>query len=97
MAQTRFGSVIEAAANILVGFAINWSANMLFLPMFGFTGLTAAKAFGIGLVFTAISLIRQYVLRRYFNGLKFGNAEATVAVVTTEGIGMDRHGGKAAP
>ncbi len=75
MAQTKLGSVVESLANIAVGFAINWSANMLVLPAFGFTGLTAAKAFGIGLVFTAISLVRQYVLRRYFNGLKFGNAE----------------------
>lgn len=73
MAQTRFGSFVEAWANIAVGFTINWTANMVFLPMFGFTTLTAAKAFGIGLVFTAISLIRQYVLRRWFNRTKFGN------------------------
>lgn len=74
MAQTRLGSFAEAWANIAIGFAINWTANMVFLPMFGFTTLTAAKAFGIGLVFTGISLARQYVLRRWFNGLKFGNA-----------------------
>lgn len=76
MAQTRLGSFTEAWANIAVGFAINWSANMVFLPMFGFSSITAAKAFGIGVVFTAISLVRQYILRRYFNGLRFGNTEA---------------------
>lgn len=76
MAQTRFGSFVESWANIFVGFTINWTANMVFLPMFGFTSLTAAKAFGIGLVFTAISFVRQYILRRWFNGLKFGNTEA---------------------
>lgn len=73
MAQTRLGSFVEAWANIAIGFAINWTANMLILPLFGFTTLTAAKAFGIGLAFTAISLIRQYVLRRWFNKAKFGN------------------------
>lgn len=73
MAQTKFGSFVEAWANIFVGFSINWCANMVFLPMFGFAGLTASKAFGIGLVFTVISLVRQYILRRYFNGLRFGN------------------------
>lgn len=73
MAQTKLGSFVEAWANIAVGFAINFSANLIFLPLFGFTTLTAAKAFGIGLVFTAISLARQYVLRRWFNGLRFGN------------------------
>ena len=73
MAQTKFGSLAEACANIAVGFAINWTANMLILPLFGFD-VTGAQAFGIGILFTGISLARQYVLRRWFNGLKFGNA-----------------------
>lgn len=72
MSQTKTGSFVEAWANIAVGFAINFGANMLVLPHFGFA-ITAAKAFGIGVVFTIISLVRQYVLRRWFNGLKFGN------------------------
>lgn len=75
--QTKIGSLVEAWANIAVGFTINWCANMLILPMFGFH-VTGGKAFGIGLWFTGVSLARQYVLRRYFNGLKFGNrTEAT--------------------
>lgn len=78
MAQTKVGSFVEAWANIVIGFAVNWTANMLILPLFGFTTLTAAKAFGIGLAFTGVSLVRQYVLRRYFNGLKFGNAPEPV-------------------
>lgn len=72
MAQTKLGSFAEAWANIAVGFAINFTANMLVLPLFGFA-ITASKAFGIGVIFTAISLARSYLLRRYFNGLKFGN------------------------
>ena len=34
------------------------------------------SAFYIGLVFTAVSLVRQYLLRRVFNRAKFGNAPA---------------------
>lgn len=74
MAQTRLGSFTEAWANIAVGFAINFTANMLILPMFGFD-ITASKAFGIGVIFTGISLVRSYVLRRWFNGLRWGNTE----------------------
>lgn len=74
MAQTKFGSFVEAWANIAVGFTINFTANMLVLPLFGFN-VTGTQAFGIGLIFTVISLARQYVLRRWFNGLKFGNSE----------------------
>ena len=75
MAQTKLSSFVEAWANIAVGFGVNFTANMIVLPWFGFD-ITASKAFGIGLVFTAISLARSYILRRYFNGLKWGNAEA---------------------
>jgi len=74
MAQTKTGSLIEAAANIVVGFSINWCANMVVLPWFGFH-ITGGQAFNMGLVFTVISLVRSYVLRRWFNGLKFGNKE----------------------
>lgn len=70
--QTKLGSLTEAAANIAVGFTINFTANMLVLPLFGFA-VTAGEAFGIGVIFTVISLVRSYVLRRWFNGLKFGN------------------------
>lgn len=72
MAQTKLGSFTEAWANIAVGFAINFTANLIVLPWFGLA-ITPGKAFGIGLVFTAISLVRSYVLRRWFNGLRFGN------------------------
>lgn len=67
--QTRMGSFVEAWANILVGFSINLIANLLVLPLFGFN-VTLSDAFGIGLVFTAISLARSYVLRRWFTNIK---------------------------
>lgn len=68
--QSKLGSFMEAGANIVVGFSINWTANMLILPLFGFDALTARVAFNIGLAFTAISLVRSYVLRRVFNRIK---------------------------
>jgi hypothetical protein len=72
MSQTKLGSWAEAWANIAVGFSINYCANLIVLPWFGYD-VTAKAAFGIGVVFTVISLVRSYVLRRWFNGLKFGN------------------------
>lgn len=66
MNQSRIGSLIEAAANIVIGFTINWCANMLILPMYGYA-VSGKTAFSIGCVFTVISLVRQYVLRRWFN------------------------------
>ena len=67
MTQTRLGSFIEAWINVLIGFTINFIANMLILPAFGFTGLTLKTNFYIGLAYTVVSVIRSYVIRRWFN------------------------------
>lgn len=66
MGQTRLHSLIEAITNIVVGFGINFFANLVVLPLFGFK-VSAGQAFNIGLVFTAIALVRSYALRRLFN------------------------------
>jgi hypothetical protein len=57
----------------VVGFAVNWTANMLILPQFGFTTITGVTAFEIGLAFTVISFVRSFCLRRFFNWIKWGN------------------------
>jgi hypothetical protein len=64
--QSRMGSFYEACINILIGFTINWVANMTLLPMFGFN-VTGTQAFNIGLLFTGVSIARQYIIRRWFN------------------------------
>lgn len=75
--QTRLGSYIETCANTVVGFSINWTANVLLLPILWNPQRPAWSAFVIGCAFTVISQIRTYTLRRWFNGLKFGNKETT--------------------
>lgn len=74
MAQTKLGSFAEAWANIAVGFTVNYFANLLIFPLFGLH-IGLAANFLMGAIYTAISLVRSYILRRWFNGLKFGNAE----------------------
>ncbi len=66
MTQTRLGSFIEAWVNVLIGFGINWCANLLILPLFGFN-VSPGQAFEIGLWFTAVSVVRSYMVRRWFN------------------------------
>lgn len=63
--QTKLESLSEAGVNILIGFVINFTGNWLILPLFGFTTLTLANNFLIGLAFTVISVARQYVIRRW--------------------------------
>jgi hypothetical protein len=63
---------MEVWVNILVGFGISFSCNMVVLPWFGFD-ITAVQSLGIGLIMTVVSLIRSYLLRRWFNSMKWGN------------------------
>ncbi len=72
--QTKLGSITEAWANIAVGFSINYCANLLIFPLFGMH-ISPGANFLMGLIYTAISLVRSYVLRRWFNNLKFGNSK----------------------
>lgn len=65
----------EAWTNIAIGFTINYTANLLIFPLFGFH-ISLRANFLMGCIYTAISLVRSYVIRRWFNGLKFGNRES---------------------
>ena len=71
MSQSKVGSFIESWANVAVGFIINFTANLIILPLFGFTSLTLSKNIAIGLLYTVISVARSYIIRRWFNGFKW--------------------------
>lgn len=64
--QSRRGSLIEATANTAIGYLVAVLANVAVLPMFGLHP-SVSDSFAIGLVFTIISLVRSYALRRLFN------------------------------
>lgn len=66
--QSRRASLAEAWTNILVGFSINYVANLLIFPLFGMH-ISLANNFLMGLIYTAISLARSYGLRRFYNWL----------------------------
>lgn len=63
--QSRRSAIIEAWVNILVGFTINYFMNLA-LPLVG-AQLSMSENFMLGWVFTAASIVRQYVIRRWFN------------------------------
>lgn len=65
MKQTRRSSAIETIASTTIGFLVAGVANWLVLPLWGLHP-KLGESFAIGLVFTAISLIRGYLVRRIF-------------------------------
>lgn len=66
MAQSKMSSFKEAWVNIFVGYLINFAANMIVLPMFGYN-ISVADNLMIGVIYTFISLARSYGIRRWFN------------------------------
>lgn len=78
MEQSRLSSFIEAIINTAVGFSINFAANMLIFPLFGFH-ITPGANLLMGLIYTVISVVRSYAVRRWFNARlhKLASAVAT--------------------
>jgi len=66
MSQTKLGSFIEACVNTAIGFGINFTANLLIFPLFGFH-ISLINNFYMGLLYTLISVVRSYCIRRWFN------------------------------
>ena len=64
--QTKWRSLIEAKANVVVGIGVTWSSYLVILPLFGIE-VSHPQIVGLVVVFTFVSVARQFVLRRLFN------------------------------
>ena len=64
--QTKAGSLIESLTNILIGYGVALASQLAIFPMFG-VHLPFSANLWIGAWFTVISLVRSYVIRRWFN------------------------------
>lgn len=67
--QSRIGSLIESAANVAIGYGVAVASQLAIFPLFGIH-IPLADNLLIGVWFTVISLIRSYVIRRWFNGFR---------------------------
>src|SRR5512132_1588435 len=59
--QSRLMSLVEAIANVLVGYGLAVLTQILVFPLFGLR-TTLSENLAMGLVFTIVSLARSYVL-----------------------------------
>lgn len=66
--QSRQASLVEAWSNIVIGFSINFTANIWLVPLMADGGHMSHSAnWWGGWVYTSISMLRQYAVRRFFN------------------------------
>lgn len=68
MVQKKRHSLLESCVSTGIGFIIAYITTMLVLPAFSFRA-SFAQGFWITSIFTVISVIRGYWVRRLFNYL----------------------------
>ena len=64
--QTKKQSLIETLTSVFVGWIIGVILNMLVLPLFDYD-VNLTDGVLISIIFTAVSVVRSYVVRRFFN------------------------------
>lgn len=69
MKQSRRMSLLESVMNVCVGYGVAMLTQWLVFPLFGIHA-SVREHLVIGLIFTVVSLVRSYVLRRAFEGLR---------------------------
>lgn len=66
--QSPRSAIIEAWFNLVIGFSINFVANTFIFPLVG-AQITPAQNFWMGWIYTSVSIVRQYAVRRFFNAM----------------------------
>ena len=69
MKQSRAMSLIEAIANVFVGYGVAVLTQILIFPTFGLH-TTLAQNLKMGAIFTVVSIARSFALRRLFEGIR---------------------------
>ena len=82
MKQSKWESFLESAVSTSVGFVISMAAwQFVVAPMFGY-GMSIHENLGITGIFTFISVVRQYFVRRVFDGNIYQFVKAKVQHAT---------------
>ena len=66
--ETDFNPSVLASASLVIGFSINFVANTFIFPLVG-AQITPAQNFWMGWIYTSVSIVRQYAVRRFFNAM----------------------------
>lgn len=66
--QLKKHSFIEAVTNISIGYVIAIISQIIIFPLYDIH-ISLTNDLLIGLWFTAVSLVRSYIIRRWFNSI----------------------------
>lgn len=69
MTQSKISSLTESAVNTSMAMVINFILGLLIYPIIGIP-LKVHQNIILVLIFTGTSIVRNYIIRRWFNGSK---------------------------
>ena len=69
MKQSRLMSMVEAITNVVVGYGVAVVTQILIFPIFGLQ-TTLGQNLAMGGIFTIVSLLRSFLLRRLFESFR---------------------------
>ena len=69
MKQSRTMSLVEAIANVIVGYGVAVLTQILIFPIFELH-TTLAQNLKMGAIFTVVSIARSFALRRVFEAIR---------------------------
>ena len=64
--QSRLASLIESLANVAIGYSVALATQLTVFPLFGLE-VRLDQNLAIGAIFTVVSIVRSYAVRRAFN------------------------------
>ena len=64
--QSKKQSLIESLTSTTIGIIIGIVLNLTILPIFGYP-VSVSDSLWISIIFTIVSIIRSYIIRRWFN------------------------------
>ena len=74
MKQSRLMSLVEAVANVFIGYGVAVITQILIFPIFGLH-TTLAQNLKMGAIFTVVSIARSFALRRVFEAIRMRSAK----------------------
>lgn len=79
--QSRWMSFLEAVTNIVVGYGLAVLTQIIVFPLFGFHASLGENLL-LASLFTCISLVRSFAIRRLFNAAWMGCSDGSVKALT---------------
>lgn len=71
MKQSHLMSLVEATVNVAVGYGVAVATQLVVFSWFGLSA-RLDDALAIGAIFTVVSILRSFLLRRLFEAIRVG-------------------------